>query len=118
MKSATGLRHRGVSSRDVAHFAGGGGEFVTGMPDQRDQASRRMPWTICRACQNIRLLLSKVRLDHGQARRPKRSAIVRGTRFRSGHGVFPVAVGDAAQLAGKSFAYSVKTTGKTNLCLK
>jgi hypothetical protein len=44
----------------VARFAGGGGEFVTGMLEQRDQASRRIPWTFCRACQNIRLLLSKV----------------------------------------------------------
>jgi hypothetical protein len=67
----------------VARFAGGG-EFVTGTPGQRDQASRRIPWTFCRACQNIRLLLSKVRLDHGQPRCPKGSAIVRYTRFRSG----------------------------------
>jgi hypothetical protein len=32
------------------------------------------------------------------------------TGVGSGRGVFPVAVGDAAPLAGKSFAYSVNTT--------
>ncbi len=35
----------------------------------------------------------------------------------SGQGVFPVAVGDAAPLAGKSFVHSVETTGYNGLRL-
>jgi hypothetical protein len=36
----------------------------------------------------------------------------------AGHGTFPIAVGPAASLAGKSFTYSVKTTGPNQFTLE